>query len=207
MQSKPALWRRRPRLLVASLVLAAPDWLRWTLTGRHGSIGPALRISAILAANAALTWLSPALKRRLVRALAHYVINPPIRILAGVLPVGFAVLETTGRRSGRPRRVPVGNGLVGDTFWIVAEHGYDANYVRNLVQDPHVRVKVRCGLRPRWRHGIAVVLPDDDPHVRQRLLSSRHPLRAYNAAVVRVMGTDLLTVRIDLIPKSTAAGS
>jgi deazaflavin-dependent oxidoreductase (nitroreductase family) len=170
-------------------------------------MGPALRTSAILAANAALTRFSPALKLRLVRALAHYVINPPVRILVGlgVLPLGYALLETTGRRSGRPRRIPVGDGLVGDTFWIVAEHGYDANYVRNLMRDPHVRVKVRCGLRPTWRDGVAVVLPDDDPHTRQRLLGSRHPLRALNAAVVRVMGTELLTIRIDLVPKSTAA--
>jgi deazaflavin-dependent oxidoreductase (nitroreductase family) len=170
-------------------------------------MGPALWTSVILAANAALTLLSPALKLRLVRPLAHYVLNPPIRLLVGLglLPLGFALLETTGRHSGRPRRIPVGNGLVGDTFWIVAEHGYEANYVRNLMQNPHVRVKVRCGLRPTWREGVAVLLPDDDPHMRQRLLSRRHPLRALNAAVVRVMGTQLLTVRIDLVSKSTSS--
>jgi deazaflavin-dependent oxidoreductase (nitroreductase family) len=191
---------RQPRLLVASVVLAMPDWVRWGLSGGHAVLTPALRISAILAANALLTRLSPGLKLRLLRPLARYVINPPVRALVsvGALPLGFALLETTGRSSGRPRRVPIGEGLVGDTFWIVAEHGDQANYVRNITRDPHVRVKVRRGLRPVWRDGIAHVLEDDDPHARQRLLSRRHPMRALNAAVVRVMGTDLLTVRIDL---------
>jgi hypothetical protein len=43
-----------------------------------------------------------------------------------------------------------------------------------------------------WRTGRAILLPDDDTRVRQATL---HRL---NAAAVRVAGTDLLTVRIDL---------
>jgi hypothetical protein len=35
-------------------------------------------------------------------------------------------------------------------------------------------------------------MPDDDPRARQR------SMRKLNAAVVRAIGTDLLTVRIDL---------
>jgi hypothetical protein len=65
----------------------------------------------------------------------------------GVALPAFALLETTGRRSGRPRQTPVGNGLVGDTFWLVAAHGDQSDYVRNLRADPTVRVKVRGGHR------------------------------------------------------------
>ena len=36
----------------------------------------------------------------------------------------------------------VTNGLVGDTFWLVAAHGAQADYVRNLQAQPRVRVKV-----------------------------------------------------------------
>jgi hypothetical protein len=43
-------------------------------------------------------------------------------------------------------------------------------------------------------------LDDDDPYARQRFLSRWHPLRALNVAVVRLMGSDLLTIRIDLEP-------
>jgi hypothetical protein len=39
---------------------------------------------------------------------------------AGFAPRAFAMLETTGRRTGLPRHTPVGNGLAGDTFWLVA---------------------------------------------------------------------------------------
>jgi deazaflavin-dependent oxidoreductase (nitroreductase family) len=104
---------------------------------------------------------------------------------------GWAIIETTGRKSGRPRRTAVGNGLQGDTFWIVAEHGRRAGYVRNIEADPRVRVNVRG----RWHSGTARPLPDDDPHERQRRIGRR-----LNAAAVRAMGTELLSVRVDLDP-------
>src|SRR3989440_10549312 len=76
----------------------------------------------------------------------------------GFAPRAFALLETTGRRSGRPRHTPVGNGLAGEVFWVVAAHGTQADYVRNIQADPRVRVK----LGPRWRTGTAVPVPADD---------------------------------------------
>jgi deazaflavin-dependent oxidoreductase (nitroreductase family) len=97
-----------------------------------------------------------------------------------------------------PRRTPVGNGLDGDTFWIVAEHGAKAGYVRNIKHDPRVRVCVRQGFVRRWRTGTAQVLNDDDPRERQRILGRRHPLRAMNALAVRGFGTELLSIRVDL---------
>jgi hypothetical protein len=78
----------------------------------------------------------------------------------------------------------------------VAEHGGRADYVRNIQADPHVRVLVRG----RWRSGTAVPLPGDDTRERQRLLGRRGMGRRLNDAAVRSLGTDLLTVRIDLDP-------
>ena len=51
-------------------------------------------------------------KRRIVTALQVRVLNPPMKALAvrGLAP-GVALLETTGRKSGQPRRTPVTNGL------------------------------------------------------------------------------------------------
>jgi len=131
-------------------------------------------------------------KRRITTALGKYVFNPLARagVRSGVLRT-HAILETTGRKSGEPRRTPVGNGLDGDTFWIVAEHGRRAAYVRNIEADPHVRVMVGR----RWRSGTAHLLPEDDPRERQRKIGSR-----LNAAAVRALGTELLSVRIDLDP-------
>ena len=128
-------------------------------------------------------------KRRISRALARYAINPMVKVVAGYVP-WWSLLETTGRKSGRAWRNPVGNGLDGDTFWIVAEHGHQAGYVRNIEADPRVRLRVGG----HWRNGVAHVLPEDDARVRQR------SLRRVNAAFVRLMGTDLLTIRVDLEP-------
>ncbi len=63
-------------------------------------------------------------KLRLVRALQRYLLNPPIKLLfrLGVVPPGYSLMETVGRRSGKTRQTPVGDGLIGETFWIVAEH-------------------------------------------------------------------------------------
>ena len=181
-----------------------PGWIGWFIGGGHGIPLSAGITSVILAGNGVLTTVGPELKRWLVRAAQRYVINPAFRVLLwlGVSPLGYSLLETTGRVSGKPRRTPVGSGRVGDTFWIVAEHGRGAGYVRNIERDPRVRVKTRSGLRLVWRDGVAHVEADDDPHARLRMLSRWHPLRAMNAAVVCVMGTDLLTVRIDLEPAS-----
>lgn len=115
------------------------------------------------------------------------------------MPRSYALLETTGRKSGLPRVTPVGNGLIGDTFWLVSEHGRRCAYVRNIEHDPRVRVKLRTGLlRSAWRSGTAHLDHTDDPRERQRLLGSGDLGRRLNAAVVRATGTDLLTVRIDL---------
>jgi deazaflavin-dependent oxidoreductase (nitroreductase family) len=132
-------------------------------------------------------------KRRLSSFLSVWLFNPLVKALSriGITPPWVVILETTGRKSGEPRRTPVGRSLVGDTLWVVAEHGRKAGYVRNIEANPRVRVKLGW----RWRKGTAHVLPEDDPRERQR----RMPNKA-NSALVRVMGSELLTLRVDLDP-------
>jgi deazaflavin-dependent oxidoreductase (nitroreductase family) len=132
-----------------------------------------------------------ALKRRASRFASVRLLNPVMRraLEAGLVPRGWALLETTGRTSGEPRRVPVGDGLRGRHFWIVAEHGRHAHYVRNIERDPRVRVNVRR----RWRSGTAHILPDDDPRARLRALK-----RPLNDAGLRAMASEMLVIRIDL---------
>jgi deazaflavin-dependent oxidoreductase (nitroreductase family) len=134
-------------------------------------------------------------KYRLVTTLergSNRLIRQALR--AGMAPRAFALLETTGRRTGLPRHTPVGNGLDGDTFWLVAAHGPQADYVRNLRAEPRVRVKVRGS----WRAGTAVVLPGDDPAARSRTLPYQ-----WDAALGRLMASAPLTIRIDLDPART----
>ena len=140
------------------------------------------------------------MKHQIVHALQKYLLNPPIKLAFGIalaLP-GYALLETIGRQTGKPRCTPVGDGRVGNQFWLVAEHGMKAGYVRNIVGNPHVRLKLRDGLRARWHTGTAHLLPDDDPRERHRWLASHVPSSVGNARAVRLFGTSLLTIRIDL---------
>ena len=97
------------------------------------------------------------MKHQIVHTLQKYFLNPPIKLALTIgLPLpGYALLETKGRKTGKPRRTPVGFGRVGSQFWLVAEHGMNAGYVRNIERDPHVRLKLREGLRYRWHDGTA----------------------------------------------------
>ena len=134
-------------------------------------------------------------KRRWSTFFTTKVVNPIVRAAARAgIPLPLVViLETRGRKSGEPRRIPVGKAIEGDTLWIVAEHGRKAAYVRNIEADPHVRVRVGT----RWRSGAAHVLYDDDWRARQRRLPNK-----LNSASVRLMGTEHLTIRVDLGPAS-----
>jgi deazaflavin-dependent oxidoreductase (nitroreductase family) len=163
--------------------------------------------SAVYLALLVLTAGSRRVKVLLVRTFQRFTVNPLMRMFlaVGVNPLGLAILETRGRRTGEPRRTPVGNGRKGDEFWIIAEHGNRASYVRNIRRDPHVRVRLRVGWRYRWVPGVAEVLHEDDPLARQRTIIRWHPLRALNAVNVRVLGADLLTVRVRLLPEEAAS--
>jgi deazaflavin-dependent oxidoreductase (nitroreductase family) len=131
-------------------------------------------------------------KRTRVTALQRYVLNPPAKaaVWAGLVP-GYALIETTGRRSGKRRRNVVGIKLDGDTGWVVAEQGRHAGYVHNLEADPEVRVRIGRA----WRRARAEVLADDDAQARLDSFGRRT-----HAATLRRFGTDLTTVRLDFSP-------
>ena len=187
-----------PRGLIAGTLAATA--LVWGLyaIGPAASLLSALVQSGIYLGLLVLTICSRRAKVLLVRTVQRYTINPLMRLLlaVGINPLGLAILETRGHASGKTRRVPVGNGRKGDSFWIIAEHGTRAGYVHNIQRDPHVRVRLRIGLRYRWVPGIATLRPDDDPLARQRHIIAWHPLRALNAINVRVLGADLFTVHV-----------
>jgi len=110
----------------------------------------------------------------------------------------ICVAGNEGKEDGQATGTPVGDGRVGNQFWLLAEHGLKAGYLRNIERDQHVRLKLHNGLRIRWHTGTAHLLPNDDPHERQRRLAKQLPSSAGNARAVRLLGTQLLTVRIDL---------
>lgn len=123
------------------------------------------------------------LKFRAVTALQRTIINPmAVRAPTQIL------LETAGRISGQPRQTPIGGARFGDAFWFVSEHGRRSQYVRNIIADPSVRLR----LDGQWLAGTAVLLDEDDPVARLATLPKS------NSSAVRALGTDLLTIRVDL---------
>jgi deazaflavin-dependent oxidoreductase (nitroreductase family) len=126
--------------------------------------------------------MSNELRDRISNTFQQRVANPLMRRL----PIQ-TLLETTGRKSGEPRRTPLGGRRVGDQFWFVSEFGGKSQYVKNIKANPNVRVR----LNGRWHTGVAHLLPDDDPHARLRSLPR------LNSAGVRMFGTNLLTIRVD----------
>ncbi|MFD5627835.1 MULTISPECIES: nitroreductase/quinone reductase family protein [unclassified Streptomyces] len=123
------------------------------------------------------------LKFRVVTSLQRRVGNPVMKLLPFQ-----TLLETTGRKSGLARRTPVGGRRIGREFWIVSEYGEKSQYVRNIKADPRVRVRVKG----HWHEGTAHLLPQDDARARLRSLPR------LNSTAVRAVGTNLLTVRVDL---------
>lgn len=107
------------------------------------------------------------MKRRFVDFNQKRLGNPLVIRRAGNLGFEYALLETIGRKSGLPRQIPIGDGQdqEGTTFWIVAEHGRQADYVRNIEVNPRVRVRYNG----KWRSGTAHLMPEDDPVKRLKL--------------------------------------
>jgi deazaflavin-dependent oxidoreductase (nitroreductase family) len=124
----------------------------------------------------------PETKRRIVTRFQKFVLNPFSKPLAGF--VGPALLETTGRKTGKKRRTPVGAVLRGGAFWIVAEQGRHASYVKNIEANHRVRVRHRG----RWHEGTAHLLPHEN---------ARKHTHGLNGMMVRLVGTELLTIRVD----------
>jgi deazaflavin-dependent oxidoreductase (nitroreductase family) len=140
------------------------------------------------------------LKRSFARAGERLLFNRLVRSLMrrGRGPSVYALLETTGRRSGIPRVTPVANGLVGDTFWLISAHGSHAHYVHNIRADPRVRIGVQADRTLRWRSGTAQVMPEDDARARQRELSRGRLGYRLDALILRSLATELTTVRIEM---------
>jgi deazaflavin-dependent oxidoreductase (nitroreductase family) len=137
--------------------------------------------------------------RGVLGRLQQSVINPVVRLAWDLgLPIpGDALLETTGRRTGLRRRTPVCDGLEGTTFWLVAQRGRDADWVRNIEANPRVRVRV-SEAHVRWRSGSAHIVDADDPRERQRILSQASLARRLCISTSKAVTTNPLTIRVDL---------
>jgi len=141
--------------------------------------------------------------RRRIDRLQRSLINPLDKLAFALRippPGGDAVLETTRRHTGRPRVTPACDGTQGDTFWIIALHGRNADYVRNIEANPRVRVKGSLA-RAGWRTGTAHILDDDDPAERVRMHSRGNHWRRICLHTSAAIAPNPVTVRVELDPR------
>ena len=128
----------------------------------------------------------PQKRRRSRHRIFWRIVNPPTRPLAGYVP-WWVLLETRGRRSGKPRTTPLARGPVdGDVVWLAAVHGRHSQWVRNLEATPEVRIK----LRGRWNPGHATVHEYDEATARR--------FNPYARSGPRTLGIDPALVRVEL---------
>jgi len=74
----------------------------------------------------------------------------------------FLYLTPTGRRSGRPREIEIWFTRCEGRYYLIAEHGERAAWVRNLSADPVVQVRVgEEGFSGRAR----VLDPSEEPEL------------------------------------------
>ncbi|WP_067692241.1 nitroreductase family deazaflavin-dependent oxidoreductase [Nocardia jejuensis] len=128
------------------------------------------------------------------RALGRAIMNPTVRALdkIGVRTTLATEIETIGRKSGEPRRVPIS--LLPDESgaWAICQHGLRSGWGLNISANPAIRV--RQG--DTWRNATAVLLPEDDVVARSKTFAP-HPLLAPVArAAFAALETAPITVRI-----------
>ena len=138
------------------------------------------------------------LDRKLRREIliGRYGLNPVMRGLfkAGLTPPYHTMIETIGRRSGAPRRVPVAYGLEGKHVWLIAQHGAGSAWVRNFQANSQVRLLVDR----RWVTGNAELMPHDDVPARVLTFAQGRAGKRLLAMTFTALQTRPVSVRVTL---------
>jgi deazaflavin-dependent oxidoreductase (nitroreductase family) len=134
-------------------------------------------------------------KFKFERQLGRAMMNPVVVALdkIGLRSSLVVELETTGAKSGEPRRVPLA-GRADDTgVWVISQHGRRAGWAYNIAADPKVRVRVNN----EWRTGTATFEPQDDVRARARSFGGDGKLsQSATVLTMRAMESDPISVRI-----------
>ncbi|MHA3023723.1 nitroreductase/quinone reductase family protein [Mycobacterium sp. BMJ-28] len=128
-------------------------------------------------------------KFKFERRLGRLVMNPVVAALdkVGVRSRLIVELETTGAKSGLPRRVPLAGRADESGVWVISQHGRRAGWAHNIAANPEVRVRVD----DQWRSGTATFEPEDDVRSRARTFGG-----SATALTMRAMESDPISVRI-----------
>ena len=134
-------------------------------------------------------------KFKFERRLGRVVMNPVVAALdkIGIRSSLIVELETTGRKTGEPRRVPLAGRMDGGALWVVSQHGRRAGWAHNVEANPQVRARIDG----QWRSGTATFEPDDDVRARARSFGGNGKfIQSATALTMRAMESDPISVRI-----------
>ncbi len=134
-------------------------------------------------------------KFKFERQVGRMIVNPLVGALdkIGIRASSVVELETTGAKTGQPRRVPLTGRADDDGVWVVSQHGKRAGWAHNITASPTVRVRVNN----EWRNGTAVFVPDDDVVARARSFGGDRKLsQSATALGMRALQSDPISVRI-----------
>lgn len=134
-------------------------------------------------------------KFKFERQMGRVLMNPVVAALdrIGVRSSLVVDLETVGRKSGEPRRVPLAGRADGNELWVISQHGRRAGWAYNIAANPKVRVRINN----EWRSGTATFEPDDDVRARARSFGGKGKFaQSATALTMRAMESDPISVRI-----------
>lgn len=134
-------------------------------------------------------------KFKFERQVGRMIVNPLVGALdrIGIRATSTVELETTGAKSGQPRRVPLTGRADADGVWVISQHGKRAGWAHNITANPEVRVRVDN----EWRTGTATFVPDDDVAARARSFGGNSKLgQSATALGMRALQSDPISVRI-----------
>jgi deazaflavin-dependent oxidoreductase (nitroreductase family) len=134
-------------------------------------------------------------KFRFERRVGRVVVNPLVAALdkMGIRSSMVVELETTGAKSGQPRRVPLTGSADHGGVWVISQHGRRAGWAHNIAADSKVRVRVNN----QWRSGTAAFVPHDDVVARARSFGGKGKIsQSATALSMRALQSDPISVRI-----------
>lgn len=133
-------------------------------------------------------------KFRLERRVGRYLANPLVQTLSriGVRTTLATQLQTTGRKTGKARLVPVSARFDETGAWVISQHGTRSGWGANITANPAIRIQQGSG----WRSGIATFEPDDDVVARARSFATRPAFAGLAGLAFRALESTPISVRI-----------
>jgi deazaflavin-dependent oxidoreductase (nitroreductase family) len=134
-------------------------------------------------------------KFKFERRVGRTVVNPLVAAMdrIGLRSSLVVELETTGAKTGQPRRVPLTGRADDKGIWVISQHGRRAGWAHNIAANPKVRVRIDN----QWRSGTATFEPNDDVRARARSIGGDSKFsQTASALAMRAMESDPISVRI-----------